>query len=245
MKIRRFLLILLLIVVLGAGSFVIWANTPAQPTEIALQALNSDSTVTVLQTKNIITFLPADSSGETGLIFYPGGRVDFRAYAAPLHSIAAQGIPVYLLKMPLNLAVFGINAADDVISQNASIRQWAIAGHSLGGAMAASYAKNNPDHISALIFWAAYATEGSDLANSNLSVLSISASNDGLSTPTDIETASAFLPGEAEFYFIEGGNHAQFGNYGLQKGDGDPSITWQDQQSQVITATAKFLQSLK
>ncbi len=245
MKIKKALIILLLILGIAAGSFVVWASTPAQPTEIALQALTSDSAVTVIQTKDLITFLPAEGTGETGLIFYPGGRVDFRAYAAPLHQIAAQGIPVYLLKMPLNLAVFGINAADQVISQNGSIQQWAIAGHSLGGAMAASYAKNNLDQISALIFWAAYATEGSDLASSDLAVLSISASNDGLSTPANIESASVFLPGKAEFYFIEGGNHAQFANYGLQKGDGEATISWQDQQSQVIAATTNFLQSLQ
>ncbi|OJX38130.1 MAG: hypothetical protein BGO78_08875 [Chloroflexi bacterium 44-23] len=244
MKSKKILVTLLLIIVIAAGSFVVWGNTPAKPAQVALQALASDSTVTVNQNKDLITFFPTDNTPQIGLIFYPGGRVDFRAYAAPLHQMAAQGFAVYLVKMPLNLAVFDTNAADAVIAQNPQIRQWVIAGHSLGGAMAASYVKNNPSKITAVIFWAAYATKGADLSDSGLSMLSISASHDGLSTPADIEANSVFIPADAEFYVIEGGNHAQFANYGSQAGDGTPTITWQEQQAQVVSVTTGFLHSL-
>ncbi len=245
MKIKKILLAILFVLMLFSIGFTIWGYTPAKPTLGAMQALQSDSSVMVSTESGYIEFLPADSISSVSLIFYPGGRVDYRAYAETLHQIAAQGYSVYLIKMPLNLAVFGINKADQIINHAPKNTSWVIAGHSLGGAMAAAYASKNLQTLDGLVLWAAYATEGADLSQTNLPVLSISASNDGLSTPADIESYSKFLPKSTQWVVIEGGNHGQFGSYGLQSGDGDAQISSADQHEQIVAATVDFLQSIE
>ena len=142
--VKRILPGLLVVTVISALGFVLWANDIAQPTDIALQALESDSQVTVTQQAGFITFEPATMRTTTGFIFYPGGRVDDRAYAPVLHKIAGQGYFVALIQVRLNLAFFDVNAADKVIAKYSDIEQWAIGGHSLGGVTAATYTK---DHL--------------------------------------------------------------------------------------------------
>ena len=78
------------LLVLVAG-FVFWASDVSVATDTALQALNSDAQVNVSQENGWITFSPSETSQpETGYIFYPGGKVDFRAYAPLLKMIAAK-----------------------------------------------------------------------------------------------------------------------------------------------------------
>ena len=109
------LIAILVIVVLVASGFVIWANTPPAPMAEALAALESDTAVTVDQSRWIV-FTPSDVEPTTGFIFYPGGRVDARSYAPTLKAIAQQGYLAVIVPMPLNLAIFGIDGADDVIA---------------------------------------------------------------------------------------------------------------------------------
>ncbi len=101
--IKRVLFGLVLVVGLAVLGFVIWAETPLGPAPEALAALESDSNVTVT-IGDAVTFEPVNIKPVTGFIFYPGGRVDYRSYAAPLHEIAAQGYLVVLLPVKLNLA---------------------------------------------------------------------------------------------------------------------------------------------
>lgn len=236
------LLILLLALVVV---FIIWASTPARPTAAAISALQSNQDVTITIDSDRISFIPTSGQPATALIFYPGGRVDYRSYAGVLSQIAATGFEVYLVKMPLNLAVFGIDRAGEIIQTNGEIQNWVLAGHSLGGAMAAEFASTHLDEVSGLVLWAAYATEGSDLSQSKLSVLSISASNDGLATPDDLGGYRQFLPPTYSEVIIPGGNHAQFGDYGLQNGDGQATISASQQQAQIVGATTFFLEQFK
>jgi len=73
-----------------------------------------------------------------------GARVDARAYSPAGQAIAAEGYQVVIVPMPLNLAGFAINRASKVITAFPHIVHWVIGGHSHGGAMAASFAYNNP-----------------------------------------------------------------------------------------------------
>jgi hypothetical protein len=134
-------------------AFVLWGLNPAAPMDEALVAMNSSETVTV-QTEPWLVFQPAHKAPTTGLIFYPGGHVDPRAYAPPAQKIAENGYLVVIVPMPLNLAVFGAGKAEAVISAYPEIQNWVIAGHSLGGSMAASYADNNPDSVAGIVLWA-------------------------------------------------------------------------------------------
>jgi pimeloyl-ACP methyl ester carboxylesterase len=233
----------LLLVLLAVG-FVVWGETPARPMPDALAALNSDVQVSVTS-GDWLVFAPTTSEPTTGFIVYPGGRVDFRAYAPAAHQIAAQGYLVVIVRMPLNLAVFGASRASDVQTAYPQIRHWTIGGHSLGGSMAARFAKTHPDSVQGLALWASYPASSDDLSHSGLHVVSIYASQDGLATGEKIEASRHLLPADTAWAQITGGNHAQFGWYGDQAGDHPASISRTDQQAQVVAATLAMLESLR
>jgi len=234
--------ILLAVAVVLVG-FVVWAETPPSPMPEAYDALKSDSLVTV-SIGNWLIFTPASSKASTGFIIYPGGRVDFRSYAPLAHAIAAEGYFVVIPQMPLNLAVFGANTANDVIKSYPQISSWAIGGHSLGGTMAAQFAYDNPSKIRGLILWAAYPPSGANLSKSNLYATTIHGTNDGLVNNAQIDNSLKSLPPSTIRVDISGGNHAYFGWYGNQAGDNPATITRQLQQNQTVTATTNILEKI-
>jgi pimeloyl-ACP methyl ester carboxylesterase len=234
--------ILLALLLAGSAGFVVWAENALGPEQAALLALNSDSQVTVTQKPGYISLAPGQTQPTSAFIFYPGGRVDYRSYAPPLRKIAEQGYLVLLVPVRLNLAFFDINAAQDVLKDFPEIRHWAIGGHSLGGVAAASFADSHPQ-IEGLVLWASYPAADS-LKTSEIKVMSIYATLDGLATGQKIEASRALLPPGTIFVPIEGGDHAQFGAYGPQPGDNPASIPAQAQWQQVAAATASLLRML-
>lgn len=237
---KRILLGLLAAALLAVAGFVIWAETPLGPAPEALSALESDSRVIVTTSDEFVTFAPVDQTPSVGFIFYPGGRVDARSYAAPLREIAAQGHLVVLVPVRLNLAFFDINAAQPVFAAHPQITSWVAGGHSLGGVAAALFAKDHSE-ISGLVFWASYPADDS-LTNSDLRVLSIYGTLD-MAGSGSFADKDSLMPADTHYVVIEGGNHAQFGDYGPQPGDNEATITRADQQSQVVTAVVQFLAS--
>ena len=238
--IKRILLVLLVVVALAGIGFVIWAETPLGPEPEALAALESDSQVTVT-IDDYITFEPTDVQPTTGFILYPGGHVDYRSYAAPLHELAAQGYLVILVPVRLNLAFFEINAAQAPIEAHPEIEHWVVGGHSLGGVASAMFAKDNPE-IDGLIFWASYPADDS-FKNSDINVVSIYGTND-MAGVEKFEETKSLLPQDTQFIVIDGGNHAQFGDYGTQPGDNPATISSTEQQKQVMEASVNFLREL-
>jgi len=239
---RIFLGLFIVVVILTAG-FTLWTANAAQPTETALASLSSDTQVAIELGDGFITFDPVQTEPSTGFIFYPGGRVDYRAYAPTLHKIAEQGYFVVVVQVKLNLAFFDVNAADHVIFEYPLIQHWVVGGHSLGGVAASSYASAHLDKTDGIVFWASYPANDS-LKYSDVSVLSIYASNDGLATSDKVDSSRALLPLQTEYVLIEGGNHAQFGSYGPQSGDNPASISAEDQWNQIADATVKFLEKV-
>ena len=236
----RLLRLLLVVLILAVGGFVLWASLAAQAMPEAIQALESDSSVHV-STEPWLVFEPQGSSPQVGLVFYPGGRVDPRAYAPAMHAFASQGVLAVIVPMPLNLAVFDPGAAADVIAANPGIQHWAVGGHSLGGSMAANFARRNPDLVEGLLLWASYPAGSDDLSGSGLAVTSIYATKDGLTSLADIQSSAALLPPDTIWVALEGGNHAQFGWYGEQSGDQPASISHAQQQDRVIAASLDLL----
>jgi hypothetical protein len=232
-----------LLVTLMLG-FVIWGSVPAGPMPEAMNALQSDDRVTVTEDA-WLTFWPANIQPVTGFIIYPGGRVDYRAYAPAAHQIAEKGYLVVIVPMPLNLAVFNPNAAMKVISAHPEIQVWVVGGHSLGGAMAANFVYTHPNQVDGLVLWAAYPAGSNDLSGADIQVVSISATLDGLSTPDKITASIPLLPSSTTWVEIEGGDHAQFGWYGDQPGDNPATITRDEQQARVVQATVALLETLK
>jgi len=232
---------ILLVAIIG---FLAWGLIIPKPMPEALAAMQTDSQVTVTADPWLV-FQPTDQIPTTGLIIYPGGRVDPRAYAPTAHSIAAEGYLVVIVPMPLNLAVFGANRTAAVIQAYPDIQHWVIGGHSLGGSMAALYADKNRDQINGLALWASYPASSNNLSDSNLKVASIYGTQDGLTTKDKIDASRELLPADTTWVPIEGGNHSQFGWYGDQPGDNPATISRQDQQAQIIQATLDLLKSVQ
>lgn len=219
--------------------FVLWASDAAPASEVALQAINSDSQVFVSPENGWMIFFPAENPRpETGFIFYPGGKVDYRAYAPILKMIAAKGYFVAVVPVPLNLAFFDVNAAARVEAAYPEIKNWFVGGHSLGGVAASSYAASH-EEIRGVVFWASYPADDS-LKTGNIPAVSIYGTNDGLATGETLDESKALLLPDTKFIAIEGGNHAQFGSYGPQDGDNEASISPEDQWTQAAAATVEF-----
>jgi pimeloyl-ACP methyl ester carboxylesterase len=240
--IKRVLVGALVIILIGMGGLTIWGNDAYLPMQPALDALQSDAQVTVTQHDGFITFEPVGAQPVTGFVLVPGGRVDYRVYAPVLHQIAAQGFFMAVVKVRINLAFFDINAPARVISQYPNIQHWAVGGHSLGGVAAASYASKHLDVLDGLILWASYPADDS-LTNATIKVISIYGTKD-MGGMASFEQSRAQLPADTEFVVIDGGNHSQFGSYGLQAGDNVATISPEAQWTQIADATARFLESL-
>ena len=239
----KILIVVLVAVLVVFSGFIVWAETPPSPMQQAYDALKSDTNVKVSQGQWLV-FEPKTTNYTTGFIFYPGGRVNYLSYAPYAHAIASEGYFVVIPQMPLNLAVFGVNIANDVIKSYPQISVWAIGGHSLGGSMATQFAYDNPSKIKGIVLLASYPPSGVNLSRSNLLVTSIHGTNDGLVSEAQIDDSLKLLPPSTVRVEISGGNHAFFGWYGNQTGDNSATISRELQQNQTVTASVQLLEKL-
>lgn len=215
----------LVLILLGGGAFYIYTLDYSKALPEALTAYETSTA----QSSSIHAFLSEDAT--VGVIFYPGGKVEAKAYSNLCQELSLKGVSVFLVDMPFNLAVFDVDAANRVRKLNPQITTWFIAGHSLGGAMAYSHFDAHPDDYAGIILLAAY-----PLTETDRPVLILSGSNDQVLDASKLEGFDVTL--------IPGGNHAQFGNYGLQSGDGTATITPQAQRDFTIDAIMTFIQDL-
>ena len=219
--------------------FFIYANQYYHTDSEARTSLNENTQITLSYEKDYLVLSPKGDSLDTGLIFYPGGKVEYDAYARMLSTLTESGYTCIIPKMPFNLAVFNQDAATPIMTDFAEIKEWYIGGHSLGGAMAATYASAHSDSLKGLILLGAYSTK--DLSNLPLKVLSIYGSEDQVLNKENYENNKIYLPQETTELCIEGGNHAFYADYGMQKGDGTATISPEEQQSLTADAILEFL----
>jgi hypothetical protein len=233
----------LLIPILALAGFLVWALTPLGPMPEAMLSLRNDSQVRVV-TKPWLEFHPVNTQPATGVIFYPGGRVDPSSYAPAARAIAMRGYIVVIVPMPLNLAVFAPERAAEVMNAFPEIRNWALGGHSLGGSMAVNFVHRNPESIKGLYLWAAYPASNNDLSTRNLEVVSVYGTWDGVATVENIEASAPLLPANTRWVPINKGNHSQFGWYGDQPGDNPAGIDRESQQEEAVVALIELLSSI-
>lgn len=186
------------------------------------------------ETEDYIVY--GDTKSTEGFIFYPGAKVDEAAYAPIMDELAESGICCVVVKMPYHMAIFDTDAAGTVMEQLTEIERWYIGGHSMGGAMAAGYATEHETDLEGLILLAAYPTD--ELLE--LPVLSIYGSEDGV---LNLEKYVKSIPLAQNLteYVVEGGNHAGFGNYGIQNGDGTAEIRMEEQWQETVDYILNFM----
>lgn len=212
---------------LGVAAATFWlAPYPADPVPPAAASTSSG------------ILLAPEPSQTTGVAFLPGALVDPRAYQQIFTPIVEAGFPVYIAKPPLGIAF----TVPDVVAQAEAampqVQRWVVAGHSLGGAVASGQTED----AAGLMLLGSFPID--DISDVGIAVLSVSGSNDGLSTPADIEANKPKLPPATQYVVIEGGTHAFFGDYGAQRGDGQPEVSREQAQAQTQAAMLEFLTSV-
>ena len=233
--------IVLGLIIVALIFIVAFFTTSYEPSTQAMANLE-DSTLVDVTENNFISFTPENTTATTGLIIYPGAKVEPEAYAPLANKIAQAGYEVIITPMPLNFAIFDSNAADEVISKFPNIKNWVISGHSLGGVMAAKYASEN-SNIKGVIFYASY-PQGDELKDSNIEVTSIYGSLDGVADLEKIIGSKDLLPTSTTCVEITGGNHAQFGSYGEQSGDNPAEISADEQIEKAANASIELLDKI-
>ena len=217
---------IVLALAISIGACAVYVSDYYRADEGAIAVFNADDDITVSVSGNGNVIFESQNATR-GLIFYPGGKVEHRAYEPLLAELARKGILCVIVKMPFNLAVLDMKAADGIQEQYPEIEDWYIGGHSLGGSMAASYLEKNAEDYEGLILLGSYST--ADLSNTDLAVLSIYGSEDKVMNREKYNESKSNLPDGFTEIVIDGGCHAYFGMYGAQDGDGTPTISNTDQ----------------
>jgi len=207
---------LLLLVTVGA---VAYFEVGYGPDTDALSTVEDDESTTLERFDSGTVVRSGTVTDDTvGVIYYPGAQVNQESYVPTAAAIVAErDVVVVIVDMPLNLAVLAPDRADDVIETQPAVESWYIAGHSLGGAMACGYAAANTAEIDGLVLHAAYCD--ADISGSDLQVLSVLGTDDGVIDAEQERDRRALLPAETEIVELDGANHAGFGAYGPQRGD--------------------------
>ena len=237
-KVKKGLIIFSAVIVLLIVASLIYLGTGNYDSKDLAKAHMISGKNTTVVIENGIEFMPSKPNG-TGIILYQGAKVDVSAYSVEAKILADNSYTVFIPKMPFNMAFFGINRADRIIENNPDITTWYMAGHSLGGSMAAKYTSKNQEKIDGLILLASYSVD--DLSEYTGKVISIIGTKDMRIDKEKLDETSVNLPKDTEFYIIEGGNHSQFGDYGFQKGDNTADISLEEQLKLIINRMLEYL----
>lgn len=229
-RIKIIFSIVMAVLFISITAFVGWASFYYKAEPIAIEIMENDNNISVIDNFTIIQALEPSN---TALIFYPGAKVEAISYLPMLEKLKQNGITSIIVKMPFNMAIFNSNAADDVFKLLPNIKNWYIGGHSMGGAMASNYASKNMDKVKGLILLGAY-VYGDYPPDHALTIYGTFNSN----LEKNIDYTENIV-------IIEGGNHAQFGNYGKQKGDPTATISSDQQQNIAVDAIIKFIDKNK
>ncbi len=241
---RRWVLLVVALIVLGfLFAAIRWATFARPPLPEAVAALESDAQVNVTQT-SWLTFVPAQTTPDKGFIFYPGGRINPQGYAPLMRAIAEAGYLVVVPEMPINMAVFQPNIADEIMAAHPEVTGWAIGGHSVGGTAAAQYARSHPEAVDGLSIWASYPAGTADLSTFDLPVSVVYGSLDPRANDESVLARRDLLPANTDYVRIDGGDHHQFGSYEIEPDEHLATLGAEEQQRQIIQATLDLLAAM-
>lgn len=235
-QIRVVLIAIASVLVAVSAGFLAWASSPMMAEEDPLA--RAEAAVTVTESADGVVLSPSNPNGE-GLIFFAGARVDPAAYANKLSGVAESGITVVIARPTLNFAIFETRPLSTWEGLAPGVGSWAVGGHSLGGVKACMYAADASNQVAAVVLFGSYCSV--DLSQSSIPVLSFIGENDELSTEAKVEAASDLLPVDAEFVTIPDASHAQFGDYGIQPGDGPQEADGDDVRDAITDGVVGLL----
>lgn len=219
-KIFVILFLVIILILLIPLTFLLGKSYEAK--ESANKALISDDTINIT-ISDLISFKPMNKEATQGLILFQGAKVDAKAYSKLAREISKRGYQVILVDSPFDIPIFSVNKIDDIIKSNPNIKSWIVGGHSLGGVVASSNIILENNQIEGLLLLASYPSN-SCILNSQKEVLSIWGSKDGVMNFESFVKAKSKLPKDTRYVEIEGSNHSQFGDYGLQENDNESTV---------------------
>ena len=188
-----------------------------------------DDRVTTRTLEGVIIMEPAEGATGNGLLYFPGAKVDPYSYLYPLVDAAAAGTTIVIVDPLFNMALFDPRDVDDLIAEVPDVTKWSLAGHSLGGVKACMVAEH--PRVKNLILFASYCAN--DISSLPLNVVHVLGSEDGLLDDTLVSEARALVPTDSATIILEGVNHANFGTYGEQPGDGLSVRTYEEMRKVV------------
>lgn len=247
MRLFRRLLVAALLVALGYGIAVAQSYIVRPALVVGQDAVSSDATrdvtVTVDDIGGRVLHVHAVGTPRLTVVFYPGGLVRPQAYEWLGRALAVNGFETFIPEMPVDLAVLGKDRADAVIATLPADRTVVLAGHSLGGVMAADYASRHTDRVGGLMLMGAYPADGVPV-KASWRALTLAAEHDGLATFDKVEAGLDLLPAGSVFVTVTGSVHAFFGRYGPQAGDGVPTVSRAQSEDQILDAVRGYLSKL-
>lgn len=225
-KTKKIIVVIAIVLVLLFGASAIYLGIYEKPIADAVQIAE-----TMERNAKALWF---EGNTQLGYLIYPGGKVDERAYAPLAQLLASQGDTVVIARMPFRLAILDSGRAASIMDAHPEVSEWVMIGHSLGGTAASMYIADHPQRVSGMVFLASYPYK--DLSVMRIACLSILGSHDSVLDMEKYTAAKAFFPEDTTEIVIDGGNHSNFGTYGLQNGDTPATITAEEQQKVVADA---------
>jgi len=228
------------VIAFGILSIFLIAPFSAYPLSYQPQVIAQSAYEQATQKQGYYQFLIPFSS--VGVIFYPGGLVNPIAYAGFAQTLSSEAnASVFVTQPLLNLAITNIEGASAIIKANPNVEHWIIGGHSLGGTSAAFYAIDHLQQIDGIFFLASYTTADADFSQTSLPILTITGANDEILNQETYQAAQIYLSTITTNYVIQGGNHSQFGDYGLQRGDGIATLSQNEQMTETLMVMITWL----
>lgn len=233
---KTFVFIIIGIIVAGFAALFIYSNDYYR-SEVSMEDCAANTECLVEEFADGIFI---DGSGQSdAVIFYPGAKVEYTSYLPLCVKLAEEGVDCFLVKMPFHLAILGMNKADKIMDKY-DYDNWYLAGHSLGGAMAANYVAEHTEDCAGLVMLAAYPTK--ELVSEDLKVISIYGNKDSVLNRENLDAGKKFVPEHYTEIGLGGANHAGFGNYGPQEGDGEATMEREKQQEMTVHYIIKMIQ---
>ncbi|MDP1442113.1 alpha/beta fold hydrolase [Priestia megaterium] len=236
-KIYYILLGIVIALTVGFLVFFTWSQQTYKPSQELYTLISKQD---IKYEKDWIIFNP-NVNNKVGIVLYPGAKVEPEAYSYYGKQLSKQGYLVAIPNVNFNFALFDTNKAQEIIDSYASVQKWVVGGHSLGGVTASKFAYIHSEEIDGVILLGSYPNESTNFSKTNLPMLSIYAEKDGLSTINKIQETKDLLSKKTTMYEIKGGNHGQFGIYGIQEGDNKASIPVKKQQDEMINITSTWM----